>query len=285
MPSLDDRGYKNVQKKIQGFLDTATLVRDAKGNWIPKAPGKCTPLDELPADHVALQYLRSRGYEAKALVEQFNAAYCYEEHADADTYYKKLPYGFKFSPEGRIVFYMDMYGIRRGWQARLIELEFNNILHYWQPYEEKWVPIKYRKNEEMLPVDPAKDFKTPKYKTALGSKKTETFMGFDAAVDSGKDYTILVEGVLDAARLGIPAMSVQGKTLSDVQADLISDHFKRVFVIGDNDSSGKNLVEQVKEKMAAKSIACQEITIPPQYEDVGDTPKEVVIEILKDYGI
>jgi 5S rRNA maturation endonuclease (ribonuclease M5) len=282
MPSLDQRGYKNVQSVLEGFLDTTVLIQDANGNWIPKPPGKCTPLTALPEGHAALEYVLNRGFDPEKLYAQFRASYCYEEYWDEQSYYKRLPYGFKFSPQGRIIFFMDMHGVQKGWQGRLIEKEENGVISYWQPYDDIWVPVKYRMQGEVLPLDPKNDFKIMKYNTGKGSKKTETFMGFDAAVKSEHKHAIIVEGVLDAARLGVPGMSVQGKTLSDIQATLLADNFEKVFVIGDNDHGGKNLVEQVVSRMIMKSVPVEEIEIPHKYNDVGEMPQDEVDQLLKE---
>jgi hypothetical protein len=283
MKPVDERGHTVVTPRLTGFVDTDVLIKWHDGRMVPKPPGETIPITDLPEAHPAVTYVRSRGFTPESLRGQFNASYCISEYQDRDVYYKLLPKGLKISPQGRIVFWLETYGKYCGWQARLIEREDRGVLYYWQPYDGVWVPVKRWSGEGgdgWVPLTGDMDFKNPKYLIGKGTRKTELLMGFDAAVASGKDYAVVVEGVFDAAALGPPAVSVQGKFLTEDQAALLANHFSFVYVIGDTGRYRTVLVDSVTENLAATGIPVKELRFPEQYEDVGAIPKDKIAAIF-----
>jgi hypothetical protein len=113
-------------------------------------------------------------------------------------------------------------------------------------------------------------------------------MGYDAAKTTTSGAFVIVEGVLDAAKLGIPAMSSQGKWFSDDQAKLLSNTFddlgarifKKGYVIGDNDPSGSKLVEYTIAACTKQGIPITEIKLD-NYEDPGEMPEVEARDLVK----
>jgi hypothetical protein len=234
MKPLAARGIRanDSSPKITINDTSRSLVRDANGNMVPDVPGATVPLTELPADHPAIFYLTQRGYTAAALVHQFGAAWCTQElpeDAAKGRFYKRFAHGFRDTPQNRIVLFIDIYGVRRGWQARYLEHSADGVKHVFHPYTSQWVAVARKIDDkwEPLPGFEKERFDLSKYKTAFGAKRNEVVMGLDAAVRwntamrPGKPALCVVsEGPLDAARFGAPGLAVLGKSLSDNQASL-----------------------------------------------------------------
>jgi hypothetical protein len=68
-------------------------------------PGRVTTLDQLPADHEAVQYIEDRGYNAARLGRKYGLCYCHK--------------AYEFSQaQSRIIIPIVMDGLLVGWQAR-----------------------------------------------------------------------------------------------------------------------------------------------------------------------
>jgi 5S rRNA maturation endonuclease (ribonuclease M5) len=291
-PPLEKRGIKNVTSYVASVSSRREecLILDEQGNLVPQDPGEVIPLSDLASDHPAIEYLVNRGYNIASLEKQFNCGYCVAEAPENPSkgiYYKKLPRGFKDTSQGRIIFYSLMHGVQVGWQARILErVNADGIKEFWHPYENIWVPMEY-KNEDTGKWTPLPniEIKTDKlsvlwgyskYKTAFGMARNETIMGYDAAIEFNKymklkkPVVFLVEGPLDAARLGPGACALLGKHLSDKQADLLSRRFKKVIVIMDNDVAGKEAKEKIKTKMSTRPVETLFLDLPYGFKDIGE---------------
>lgn len=94
------------------------------GIMCPPPPGKVVPITELPDDHPACQYLIDRGYDLARLEEQLAVGFCYEEYPSSkekQIFYRKMPGGWKDTPQHRIIFRSMIGGVPMTWQARYIE--------------------------------------------------------------------------------------------------------------------------------------------------------------------
>ena len=114
-------------------------------------------------------------------------------------------------------------------------------------------------------------------------------MGFDAAVEFNKDkpkkdrFCIIVEGPLDAAKIGPPGIALLGKSMSQNQAKYIQSEFSKVYVMPDNDRAGEQMAECVERMLPTLNVDI--IDVPGNVKDVGDLSKEQVKQILKNEGI
>lgn len=300
-PTLEKRGLHNISSKIiqAATLKSESLVDDGKGNLVPMDPGVVIPITSLPPFHPAVEYLKNRGYDLELLYKQFKCSFCTQEtpeNAAKGIFYKRLPLDFKDTPQGRIVFYSFINGVQVGWQARILEKVDNGLKYYFHPYKNNWVAAEQKNAEtgkwEPIPGIEIKlegytiEWKVAKYKTAFGMQRNETLMGIDAAVEFNqklklkKPTACIVEGPLDAARIGPGAVALLGKYMSERHADLLVRKFKKLIVVADNDKAGQEMAKRIKELMSERSAEVVFIDIPEQYKDVGEMTYEAAIEMI-----
>ena len=291
-----------VKRRVSVVDKLKYMERDENGNLVPPGPGTLIPLDKLEKGHVARQYVESRGFDPEALVGQFDAAFCVKENTDM--FYKKLPGGFRATPQGRIVFKINQLGINRGWQARRIEQTLpSGELMFWHPYREKWVCVGVKNRDGSVKLYDGFHGKhvnkahnailKQKYIIGTGVEKTTALMGFDAAYEWAKqenEYTIgLVEGVMDAARLGPPFVSMMGLTLSSNQASLISNHFSKVVYVPDNDFDAPEKSEMfcgsIRKWLESKNLELVMATVPNHLKDAGDMKPHEVYEFREKHQL
>lgn len=288
---IEERIGEFVEREVQDqvMLDEELLVEDENGNLVPRAPGLCTPVIELDEDHPARLYLADRGFENLAeLHQQFQLSYCHTEEPEDRSkgiYYRRLPAGFKDTPQGRLIFYAIMDGVRVGWQARILDMEVEGGLErcFWHPYRNEWVVMEQRDSPEDkwqtlpgLTDDYAWDYS--KYKTGRGTRRNSILMGLDAArlwnrVHGRDGHFVLglCEGPLDAGRVGPPLCPLLGKSISDNQAKIIIDNFERVIYFGDNDEAGLAAKKKVAKALMGK-VGVTFAKVPGK-KDLGALPR------------
>lgn len=271
------------------------LVRDEFGNMVPEWVEKAVPLTQLPSNHPAITYLVNRGFDPARLEQQFEACYCTKEKPESRAegrYYSRLPGGMKNTPQGRIIFSVRMDGVRWGYQSRYIDIWAGDCLLFWS-HREQWELIKRRLPDgsfkEKYPADSRfpKGFAPHKYINATGSERNKLLMGFDAAVASQADkpfnarYCILVEGPLDAGKIGPPGIALLGKSMSEFQAAAIRKKFSKVFTMMDNDAAGKQCLSKIQTQL--RDLDITDIKVPDKVKDVGDLSYEEVQAIIRPY--
>ena len=291
MPNLAARGIPTHDAyKVQVNDTSRALVKDANGNLIPDVPGKTVSLLDLPGDHPAIQYLTGRGYSIEGLVQQMGCEFCTQEapeDAAKGRFYRRFEGGFRDTPQNRIIFYADIRGVRRGWQARYLEHVSEGVRWVLHPYTNSWVPVARHVEGKWVKTPPYEDLDLSKYKTAFGAKRNEIVMGLDAAIKwnakvrPGKPPICTIsEGPLDAGRIGAPGLACLGKSLSANQADLIADHFKKVLVLADNDKAGSELKEKVISQLSRHINSIQVVDVPLQYKDIGELSEAAALTLV-----
>jgi len=92
-------------------------------NPAPPGAGQLLSITSMPSGHPAVQYLTGRGYDPAAIEDQFRLSFCEKEYpyGQKGIYYRKMPDGWKDSPQHRIIFHSLVDGTALTWQARLIE--------------------------------------------------------------------------------------------------------------------------------------------------------------------
>jgi 5S rRNA maturation endonuclease (ribonuclease M5) len=300
-PTLEKRGLPNISSKIiqAATQQMASLVDDGKGNMVPMDPGVVVPINSLPPFHPASVYLKDRGYDLDLLYKQFKCSFCTQENPRNDAkgiYYKSLPLDFKDTPQGRIVFYSFINGVQVGWQARIIERVEDNLKYYFHPYKNNWVAAEQKNTEtgkwEPIPGIEIKlegytiEWKPSKYKTAFGMLRNETLMGLDAALDFNKKLGLkkptvcIVEGPLDAGRIGPGAVALLGKYMSERHADLLVSKFKKLIVVADNDKAGREMADRIRHLMSDRRAEVVFVDIPDKYKDVGEMTYEAAVNLV-----
>lgn len=298
MPTLQARSsmFKNVSAgKVVVGANKRLLVRDEFGNLVPEWVEEAVPLTSLPDNHPAITYLTQRGFDPAKLEKQFEACYCTKEKPESrgeGRYYSRLPGGMKNTPQGRIIFSVRMNGVRWGYQSRYIDTWAGDNHLFWS-HNQQWELIERRLPDgtlyEKYPADTRfpKGFAPHKYMNATGCERNKLLMGFDAAVASQKDkpfnmrYCVLVEGPLDAGKIGPPGIALLGKSMSDFQAEAIRKNFSKVFTMMDNDAAGKQCFAKIQSKLP--NIDIVDIKVPDHVKDVGDLSYEEVENLLKPY--
>ena len=283
MKNLEKRGFKDVSHMITVKSDEQYLEEDGFGNMVPKSPGKVIPITQLTSTHPVIQYVKSRNFDPILLERQFAAAYCYEEREDI--FYRRLGGGFKATPQGRLIFYAYINGVRKGWQARVLEFVERDVKYYYHPYVDQWVPMESKTPNGWVTIDTSVEKWDPaKYVLAHGAKKNSFIMGYDAAVDFNndrKDRVIgLTEGPLDAARLGPPFCAVMGKFLHYDQAKWCNG-FDRVVLAMQNDEASEGLAQKTSSLLSVMGIPLEVVRPPEQFNDFGDMHPDEVTPILE----
>lgn len=291
MLPIEKRGlnFGNIKHTTIASTESKNLVDDGTGTMVPNWCGKTVPLSSLDPDHPAITYLKNRGFDPIKLEKEFDISYCVEaapENRATGVYYTKLINGMRNTPFGRIVFPMWVNGHRVGYQSRLIETKLDQNNHFvWNG--RTWSTIKLA-GKEFFPPNEAfpKGFNPHKYLNAVGLKRNQVLLGYDQAVKWNQErhhtkdasFCILVEGPLDAAKLGNPAIAILGKFLSQNQADLIKEKFGKVIVVADNDEAGQSCKRRIYEVMNGWPI--EELTVP-HGKDAGDLSYEEAQALLQ----
>lgn len=308
MKPIEARGFKREGLGEISTAPRAKLIEDGRGNLIPDHPGKVVPLVDLPHDHPAIEYIRSRGYDPVRLHFQFRCGFCTEEAPEGEEYgrfYRRLPGGWKDTPQGRVIFYCDVEGVQLGWQARILDRVVGMRKQHFHPYRMDWVTThtleQTEKGMEWVLVDTLKDEPIPftdrlrkwepaKYKTATGARRNQLLMGLDAAVlwnqgtglPKEKWRCLLVEGPLDGARLGAPTIPVLGKYFSKEQGIAVLKHFKHVGVVRDKDKAGDKLLGYVR-KFLQERVVLHSFDPPVEEgQDPGDMSPEDAAQFARE---
>ena len=261
----------------------AVMITDERGNLIPDHPGTVVPVTELPPDHQAVFYLKWRGYDLDRLWQMFRCSWCAEEAPEirGRRGYQRLVDGWANTPQERVVFYGDIRGVQTTWQVRVLEyVDDTRLRHYvFHPYRRQWVQDAWRDTPEaewqwLSPYNALDEKGTriwkslAKYSNAKGAPRTA--LGFDAAVRwnawrrRSARFCVMVEGPLDAGKIGPPALSVIGKYLSTEQAALLASEFSWVLLGYDNDEPGR-----AQRERATRVLGEAGIRVIPVYPDAG----------------
>lgn len=158
-------GFMNRSERARLFQVAEGVIVDPQNLAAARLPGVTLPLDQLPANHPAVEYAQSRGFDVQEAAEAWGASYCLEAYAP-----------FELATH-RLILPVWFHGQMVGWQARALG-----------------------------------DGYGPKYYTMPGLKKSKLLYNYDRAVESR--IVVLVEGALDAWKVGLPAVAMFGKTLA-----------------------------------------------------------------------
>ncbi len=124
---------------------------------------------------------------------------------------------------------------------------FNYPNYYWSPEMPRRFIIPYYFRNKIVgytgrTIDPS-DEKNTKY---LKSADQENYLYNNQVLyDHKRKYIILVEGPLDA--MSIDGVALLGSTINDNQAQWLNNSGKEIILLGDNDSSGKKLIDKAIE--------------------------------------
>jgi hypothetical protein len=200
------------------------------------------PLSQLPHNHRACDYLRSRGFDPVMLAEQWRIGFVARSLRSTPKFFNRI-----VIPVHQPALSGAGGSVPVGWQARKID--------------------------DRLPD-------SPKYLNCSGFKKSAGLSGLaEAAGSSGP--VVLVEGISDVWPLGFGAVASFGRTLSRAQVQMLVQHFPgRPIVVGyDRDASDEAQVAARKIRSARREIGDDTpvLVCPPPsgYKDFGECSPEV----------
>ena len=105
-------------------------------------------------------------------------------------------------------------------------------------------------------VGRAIDNQLPKYRFPAGFRKSGVVFNLHRAIQTNERSVIIVEGYFDAFKVhqaGYPSVAaLMGSSLSDRQADLLTENFDHVFLMLDGDPAGRSGTEVFHEKLQAR---------------------------------
>ena len=290
---------KFLSKYKQKTLVIPKTITSSNNEEETEFHGTCIPIIDLPNNHVAIQYLLSRGFDKsyiKNLYNQFKVSYCIEYKNN--NMYKDLYKGLSKSPVGKIIFFIYHFGKYKGWQARRIEKEENGLIYHWHfdqnnHLNSSWIPVarveyiqdkcdtsnndtqQIKRKISLLP-NVHRSIINSKYVIGFGTRASESILGFDSALDYNKDKNtkciVIVEGAFDAAKFGPPACSCFGCRVSKKQALLLHNNFDIIYYVKDHDDAGNELEHSIKEEFASLNALnkLREIQYPSNFKDLGD---------------
>ena len=279
---LETRGFRDTTHQVNVQQKISYLEPDAHGNEIPRAPGSEVSLDLLEDDHPVIDYLRLRDFSVRQLVDQFDATFCTD--TDGYSYYRDLGLGFKQSPKHRLIFNIIIKGVRRGWQARILEMKMrgsDGLKYHWcyNSSRREWTPVKVLHEDPVNGIDTwrlvdgLEKWDPPKYMTGPGTRRNLCLMGYDAAVAADKSWIGITEGPLDAARLGPPFCAALGKSFSEAQADLCKPYNTAVIAY-QNDTAGEDFKSSVVRRLRDIGVSVIPVAPPEEFNDFGDMQQE-----------
>ena len=152
-----------------------------------------------------------------------------------------------------------------------------NTKYYFHPYRKQWEAVLSRESEQgdWTPLPGFEGWELVKYYTAAGTRRNKVLLGLDAAVQFNaaqthpRSFCFVVEGPLDAARLGPPALAMLGKSVSEEQSQILADHFQVAIFVPDNDEAGRKSLEAIGKRLAPKMTVVT-AEVPRWAKDVGD---------------
>ena len=223
-------------------------------------PGRCIPLHKLPSSHVAVSYMRSRGFDPVELGEVWNVAWC--------EYCKKgLP------RNNRIVFPLMGYDAETGKvkymgsQSRYFNISTGSDQPNKAEGEVKWF-------------------------TQTGTKKSRALYNGYRAIQNPA-IVVIAEGPLDVIRIGPEhGVALWGKSMSSTQAQVLLQQWAARGAMCVLALDPDAMITTGKEKESAVARARRllkgwdvHLLKLPDGKDAGDcTPEEIWTEIAKMTG-
>jgi hypothetical protein len=291
MPPIETRieGVGEIRRTVTISSTNKRLVYDENGNLVPEWCGTTIPINQLPKDHTARAYLeQQRKFDVDELSDIWDICYCEEalpEDRAVDRYYRRLPYGCKDSPQGRIILPIyDDAGVRHGWQARVIDFENAHGDKFVWTDSQTWLQVKKSGVDPAISDKFPKGFAPSKYLNATGSHRNALLFGVKQAVQFNKDrpfhrrYCVLMEGPLDAMRGGPPCIALLGNVLSNEQAATIRKNFAAIYILMDNDKAGQKCRQCIYRML--EGLPIHELAVPAGKKDLGECSYEEARAIL-----
>ena len=274
----EDCDWKDLDKHITAskLLDGLQPVKACDINKsisrparVMALPGKAKDmrfLFELPADHPAVVYTASRGLDPIFISKTYGVSYCTYSNwktpvrdSNGHTWY--------VTPEDRLILpNLDGDGSWKGWQARWIGgYKQTDDVSQWDK-----VPRDSVKGCELL----------PKYLTAPGMMAKSTVFNVGRAAKLTKGRLCFVnEGPISAIASGPCGVCTFGMKLSQIQIDILAQHFKDGIIVMLRESEDNpSAICSALNTMVARG--CHIVDLPPK-TDAADLGFEGTIKLIE----
>lgn len=223
-------------------------IRTLPSKIIP--PGDLISLEELPHDHQAVNYIRSRKFDIAELSNVYGVKYCNNGRTFAGI----------FNTTGALIFPFWVKGELIGWQARLT-----------------YNPDSLTDSDcEMVGLTRDVDgdwVKPPKYWTSPGLEKGRILYNYDWANRS--EVVVISEGVFDAIGIGKSGVAALGKGVTDQQVGLIIDNMRwklAVIMLDPGDATKEMEMLEASLRHTVKTLRVE----LQGYKDPGEAPREEI---------
>lgn len=240
----------------EGSMADLPVVRDEPLPDNVQSPGLSVPIDSLPAEHPAIEYLtktRKRPFDPVEMAQAYGVRYCVEGRR-----YGSAKSGFCYDTTNTIIFPIWMFGKLVGWQSRLL----------YDPDamdDSQCAALGFPKDEDGGWVRP------PKYYTGPGVSKGRLLYNFDNARKF--TYVVITEGTFDCIAVGMPAVATFGKGVSEHQVRLIKTYWDTAILLLDPGDADKETAQLLNELRRAIEVIPIDLH---GYKDAGDTPRDEI---------
>ncbi len=177
---------------ITGAVKIDRATEEAANRYVPFQPvtwpGRCVPVNNLPPQHPARQYLSSRRFDPDELYQLWDVHYCLEAPEDEGGLIPQTTIIANYVRD-RIMIPVYRTGQMVGWQARAV----------------------------------GSNHRGPKYYTMPGLRKSHLIYNGDRARQY--PFGVVVEGVTSAWRVGPRAGALLGKSMSHHQMKLVLSYW------------------------------------------------------------
>ncbi len=167
-------------------------------------------------------------------------------------------------------------GITGRWKGRIIiPIYYNHRLVSWTA-------------RSILPKDEIKAFKIPRYKNLSIEESVmnpkDTFFNLD---NCRHDEVVLTEGSFDVMRFGDDWMCSLGTQLTQNQLRILSERFKKVYIMFDNEPEAQEKARLFGMQIASMGLEVEVVDAYSEFNvnDGGDCNAEQVLKIRKELGL
>ena len=253
-------------KPVKACDINKSVARPARVMKLPSDPKHIHYLAELPKDHPAALYVRSRGMDPEFISKTYGVSYCSYSNwktaiqdSSGKTWY--------VTPEERLILpNLDGDGSWRGWQARYIGgFKYTDNVSQW----------------DKVPRDPVKGSELlPKYLTAPGMMAKSTVFNVGRAAKLTKGQLCFVnEGPLSAMASGPCGVCTFGMRLSPIQIDILAQHFKdgRIIMLRESEDDPTHTCDILNKMVKG---GCHIVDLPPK-TDAADLGFEKTVKLIE----
>jgi hypothetical protein len=225
---------------------------------LPGDPQDLTPVNGLPSDHPAAQYLAGRGFDLDLLSDEYGFVYC-----SRSPWKRSIQDGagnwHLVTPENRIIIPNIQQGAWHGWLARYVG---------------------------EIPKDPVTGKQViRKYLNAPGYATGTTVYRLDeAAAFSGGSFCLVSEGTLSAIACGAAGVSTFGMYPRPMQEELLAARFKdgRIVFLIESEAAANGRIYGCIERLRKQVAGGCTTVLLPEGKDAASLDSDTLLGMIED---